>query len=84
MYVKLLSSGACANITIREIMLINMISSASWTLQAGRWGGGEGGRELNSFRSVRPQEPFKVPSFTPSVGQTVAQPTMPTATILQQ
>ena len=67
-------------------MLINIILSASWTLQAGRWGGGEVGRELklNSFRSVRPQEPFKVPSFTPSVGQTVAQPTMPTATILQQ
>ena len=32
-YIKLLSTGACANITIREIMLINIISSASWTLQ---------------------------------------------------
>ena len=32
MYIKLLSTGACANITIREIMLINIISSASWTL----------------------------------------------------
>ena len=30
--IKLLSTGACANITIREIMLINIISSASWTL----------------------------------------------------
>ena len=34
MYIKLLSTGACANITIREIMLINIISSASWTLQS--------------------------------------------------
>ena len=33
MYIKLLSTGACANITIREIMLINIISSAGWTLQ---------------------------------------------------
>ena len=33
MYIKLLSTSACANITIREIMLINIISSAIWTLQ---------------------------------------------------
>ena len=33
MYIKLLSTGACANINIREIMLISIISSASWTLQ---------------------------------------------------
>ena len=32
MYIKLLSTGACANINIREIMLISIISSASWTL----------------------------------------------------
>ena len=31
-YIKLLSTGACANITLREIMLINIISSASRTL----------------------------------------------------
>ena len=37
MYIKLLSTGACANITIREIMLINIISSASWTLQRPIW-----------------------------------------------
>ena len=30
--IKLLSTGACANIIIREIMLINIISCASWTL----------------------------------------------------
>ena len=34
MYIRLLSTGACANINIREIMLISIISSASWTLQA--------------------------------------------------
>ena len=45
MYIKSLSTGACANITMWEMMLINIISSASWTLQAGRWGGGEGARE---------------------------------------
>ena len=33
MYIKLLSTGACANINIREIMLISIISSASWTLK---------------------------------------------------
>ena len=33
MYIKLLSTGACANINIREIMLLSIISSASWTLQ---------------------------------------------------
>ena len=51
MYTKLLSTGACANINIREIMLISIISSASWTLQEGEGredegrgeGGGEGG-----------------------------------------
>ena len=32
MYIKLLSAGACANITIREIMLMNMMSSARWPL----------------------------------------------------
>ena len=32
MYIRLLSTGACANINIREIMLISIISSASWTL----------------------------------------------------
>ena len=32
-YIQLLSTGACANINIREIMLISIISSASWTLQ---------------------------------------------------
>ena len=31
--IKLLSTGACANINIREIMLTSIISSASWTLQ---------------------------------------------------
>ena len=34
MYIKLLCTGICAN--IREIMLISIISSASWTLQ-GVW-----------------------------------------------
>ena len=29
---QVLSTGACAYITIREIMLINIVSSASWTL----------------------------------------------------
>ena len=51
MYIKSLSRGACANITITEIMLINSISSASWTLQAGRWGGGEGARERGYYGS---------------------------------
>ena len=37
MYIKLLITGTCANITIREIMLINIISSASWTLQLGEF-----------------------------------------------
>ena len=45
MYIKLLSTGACANITIREIILINIISSASWTLRGGGGGGGGGKRE---------------------------------------
>ena len=39
-YIKLLSTGACAAINIREIMLISIISSVSWTLQRG--GGVEG------------------------------------------
>ena len=56
---KLLGTGTCANIIIREIMLINIISSASWTLQYGlsirgkeegavrRWAeGGVVGREI--------------------------------------
>ena len=37
--IKLHSTGACANITIREIMLINIISSASWALQGACSGG---------------------------------------------
>ena len=37
MYIKLLITGACANITIKEIMLINTISSASWTLHLGEF-----------------------------------------------
>ena len=38
MYIRLLSTGACANINIREIMLMSIISTASWTLQ-GRYQG---------------------------------------------
>ena len=37
MYIKLLITGACANITIKDIMLINTISSASWTLHLGEF-----------------------------------------------
>ena len=37
----------CANINIREIMLISIISSASWSLLGG--GGGGGGRECGFF-----------------------------------
>ena len=44
MYVKLLSTGTCANINIREIMLISIISSASWSLRVG--GGGGGGENV--------------------------------------
>ena len=51
MYIKLLSTGACANITIEEIMLINIISSASWTLRGVREGaGGGGGRQRERQR----------------------------------
>ena len=65
MSIKLLSTGACADITIREIMLINIISSASWTLQGGcgggrtagcregRGGGGEGSRRAGEETIAR-------------------------------
>ena len=50
MYIKLLSTGACANINIREIMLISIISSASWTLQEREREGGRGETERQTDR----------------------------------
>ena len=45
----MLSTGACANINIREIMLSSIISSVRWTLQETelreRQRGGERGKE---------------------------------------